>query len=91
MKRNEALEFIRDNSRCIREHLLNPTPKNERQDDYEANYLEQRMGNNGTPFILADYGRHGWELYFICTGNRTDTSIEKFCEVTGATISKATL
>jgi len=90
MKRNEALEFIRNNSRCVRQHLLNPVPKNEREDDYEPNYLEQRLGNNGTPFILSDYGKHGWDLYFISTGNKVDKSLNEFCSVTGADLQTAT-
>ncbi len=88
MKRKEALEFIRDNSRIVREHLLNPVPKSQREDDYEPNYLYQCLGNNGTPFIYTDYGRHGWELYFISTGNNVDKSLTEFCAITGADIQK---
>jgi len=84
MNRNEALKFIRDNSRCVRQHLLNPAPKAERQDDYEANYLEQRIGNNGTPFVLSDYGKQGWDLYFISTGKNIEKTLTEFRSITGA-------
>lgn len=81
MNRKEALEFIRDNSRLVRSYHMNPIPKHEMDVDYEANYMEQRLSNKGVPFILNDYGKHGWDLYFISGGNKVDATISKFKEL----------
>lgn len=83
MNRNEALKFIRDNSRSVFSMCSNPVPINERHRTYEAAYLEQRVGNNGEVFFLHDYGSHGWNIYFPVSGNNVDTSIEEFCRRTG--------
>lgn len=81
MKRNEALKFIRDNSRLVRSHLLNPVPKHERDEEYDPNYMEQRLSDKGVPFIINDYGKHGWDIYFLASGNKVDETISKFKEV----------
>lgn len=78
MNRKEALKFIRDHSRLVRQHHTNPVPKHERDADYEPNYTEQRISDKGIPFIVNDYGKHGWELYFISGTNNTDEAIAKF-------------
>lgn len=83
MNRITALEFIRDNSRLITSMLANPVKKSEQWEGYEPIYFEQRIGNNGTPFIIQDMGKNGWDIYFIIGGNDVGNSIIKFCEVTG--------
>lgn len=74
MNRNEALAFIRDNSRLIADLSL---PKSDRS-------YEHRIGNNATAFILLDMGIHGWELFFINEGNNVDKTITAFCKITEA-------
>lgn len=81
MNRKEALKFIRDNSRLVRSYQMNPVPKHEMDADYEANYMEQRLSNIGIPFILNDYGKHGWDVYFISGGNNVEATINKFKEL----------
>lgn len=83
MKRNEALKFMRDNSRLITSMLANPIKKADIYDSYEPIYFEQRMGNNGTPFIIQDMGKNGWDIYFISGVNNVDKSMEKFAAETG--------
>jgi hypothetical protein len=86
MNRHEALRFIRENSRMVRSILINPTPKIGRDEYYEENYEEQRIGNNGQIFILTDYGRHGWDLYFP-TGNNIDKTMQEFSNKTGCALT----
>jgi hypothetical protein len=83
MNRTEALNFIRDNSRQVCRMLGNPVPKEDQGDWYEPCYFEQRLGMNGTPFVLQDMGKHGWEIYFIQPGNLVDLSMKSFAEITG--------
>lgn len=85
LNRHTALQFIRCSSRLITSMLGNPVPEEDKGDWYEPCYFEQRLGNNGTPFILQDMGKHGWDLYFICGGNNIDKTIEQFCLITGVT------
>ena len=85
MNRKEALDFIINNSRSIRSFHLNPVSKAEKDADYEANYFEHRIGNNGTTFCLLDMGKHGWDLYFPVGSNEISPTIEMFCKLTGAT------
>lgn len=72
-KRNEALQFIKDNSRLIADFSL---PKINRT-------LEHRIGNNGHSFVLLNMVEHGWELFFSDNTNKISTSIEHFCDHTG--------
>lgn len=84
MDRIKGLDFIRDNSRLVSRMLGNPVPKENQGDWYEPCYFEHRIGGNGTPFMLQDMGKHGWDIYFICGGNNVDESIKRFAEVTNA-------
>lgn len=83
MNREEALKFIRDNSRLIKSVEINPLPKNHREKDYDPNYWEQRIGDNGTIFMLNDFGKNGWELYFLAGSINIQFNIEMFCNRTG--------
>lgn len=87
MTRQQGIQFIRENSRAVRITHLNPIDKRLIDDDYDANYSEQRLTNNGIPFVLNDYGRHGWDLYLLVGGNETDSKISKFCELSGINTS----
>lgn len=78
MNRSEALKFIRDNSRLVRSTHLNPVPKHQMDESYDANYQEQRLSDKGVPFIINDYGRHGWDIYFLSQGNNVDETIKRF-------------
>lgn len=85
MDRHSALDFIRQHSKLITSMLGNPVKKADQWDDYEPIYFEQRMGRNGTPFILQDTGKNGWDLYFIIGGNSVTDSLREFAKVTGLT------
>lgn len=89
MRRKEALDFIRNNSRCASSVCINPVPKAERYDTYVPQYLEHRLGNNGTPFILHDCGENGWDLYFISGANEVKKTIDDFCKNTGVDLQTA--
>jgi len=78
MNRKDALQFIRDNSRIVRSTHLNPAPKHEIDETYDANYQEQRLSDKGVPFIINDYGRHGWDIYFLSQGNSVEKTIDEF-------------
>lgn len=84
MNRNEALRFIRDNSRCVCSMLANPVSKSEQWEGYEPIYFEQRIGNNGNLFILQDCGKNGWDIYFNGNSNNIEKSLSRFLEETGA-------
>ena len=89
MNRNEGLKFIQKNSRLVRKTLLNPPFS--KDEEYEANYIEQRLGNNGTPFIINDYGKHGWDIYFLFGSAVTQDRINEFCAKTGVKQSGITI
>lgn len=86
MNRHQALEFIRDNSRLICSVLTNPVAKPDQWSGYEPMYLEKRLGDNATPFIIFDMGTHGWELYIIAGENNVDKTLVKFSEATGCAL-----
>lgn len=81
MKRNEALEFIRNHSRLVRSVHLNPVPKHEIDEYYDANYMEQRLSDKGVPFVINDYGKHGWDIYFLASGNNVEKTIGDFKKI----------
>ncbi len=81
--RERTLKFIRENSRVILSIHANPIKKADMYESYEPVYWEQRMGKNGTPFILQDMGKNGWDLYFLQGGNELTASLQQFCIITG--------
>lgn len=88
MNRHEALNFIRDNSRCVCSMLANPVDKfTAKKEWYTPIYFEQRIGNNGNIFILQDCGKNGWDIYFNGGSNSIDKSIEEFCKTTGVILT----
>lgn len=88
MNRNEALKFIRDNSRLIVSTQINNKKDWGRSEPFEPNYLEHRMGNNGTPFILHDWASNGWDIYFISGNNKISETLEQFSKQTGCEIKE---
>lgn len=83
MTRTRALEFIRENSRILVRLLVNPIDKEDEYDSYTPMYFEHRIGSNGTPFILQDCGKNGWDIFFLVGGNEVKSTIIKFAEKTG--------
>jgi hypothetical protein len=70
MNRHDALQFIRDNSRLLREAELGRFK------------IEYRIGNNGTSFFLMDMHEDGWEIYFNAGGNNIARAMTEFGEKT---------
>lgn len=73
MNRQEALDYIRNNSRLVRIFTEN-------LESGDKSVFEQRMAYNGKLFFLHDMGEHGWDMFYRPGGITIDSAIEKFNE-----------
>lgn len=74
-KREAALQFIRDNSRCLRENTW---------DRYSMpSWTVQYRVVNGHGFFLLDMGDDGWTCFWESKKNNVDITMEEFAEISG--------
>lgn len=74
-KREAALQFIRDNSRCLRENTWDRLAMPSWTVEYRA--------VNGYGFFLLDMGKDGWTCFWPTKENKVDVEMEKFAEISG--------
>lgn len=76
-KREAALEFIKDNSRCLRENVW------DRGVDQKT--VIQFRHANGHGFFLMDMGEDGWTCFWESKKNNVDVTLTEFAEISGET------
>ena len=76
-KREAALQFIRDNSKCLHEFPFN-WERSERTDNKTVVQKVEYRAVNGHAFVLVDFGPDGWNAFWPTTKNNVDIEMEKF-------------
>ena len=73
-KREAALQFIKDNSRCLRENVWD-------RGNGEKTIIQYRF--NGAGFFLMDMGKDGWTCFWESKKNNVDITMSEFAEISG--------
>lgn len=80
-QREAALQFIRDNSKCLYEFPFDWDRVNGVTIVKKAEY----RAVNGHAFVIVDMGRDGWSAFWPTTKNNVDVEMQKFEELSGET------
>lgn len=72
-KREAALSFIRENSKCLNVGRLGP------------HWHVEYRAVNGLCFFIVDMAKDGWSAFWPTAKNNVDFEMEKFAEISGET------
>lgn len=81
-KREAALQFIRDNSVCLREFPFD-WERSERTDNKTVVKKVEYRAVNGHAFVLLDIGKDGWDAFWPTTKNNVDVEMQEFEKISG--------